>query len=454
MSEWTIHHGDVRKILKTLPDDYFDGVLSDPPYAYKFMGNRWDYALPSVNVWTELLRVVKPGAHALIFGGPRTFHRLAVNVEDAGFIPTDLLMYLHGKGFPKSLDIAKAIDKQAGKKRTKILGYTDSRLDIGSGASVSFKGASGRAANGLIPVMEPTTEAGLQWSGWGSALKPAYEPVLLAMKMLDGTFAENVQKWGTGALNIDGCRIGDEERHNPSASPVGMWDSVSGKEKDGRPPVGRWPANVVLNDVAAEMVDAASGDRPSTMTGRADPGKKHAHPADASRVRESMFGNERAGGSVYADAGGASRFFYTTKVSRGEREQGCDDLNEGPQGTDALRSGGRGEGKVKNTHPTLKSIDLTRWLATMLLPPPRKDGKPRRILVPFSGAGSEMIGCIQAGWDEVVGIEGEAEYIAIAKSRITKGGVFSGLLDKRMRTPKRERERASIGPARLRSVRP
>jgi site-specific DNA-methyltransferase (adenine-specific) len=126
-------------------------------------------------------------------------------------------------------------------------------------------------------------------------------------------------------------------------------------------------------------------------------------------------------------------------VSRAEREQGCDDLESGAQGADALRDGNRSPGKVKNTHPTLKAIELTRWLATLLLPPCAR-GRVRRILVPFSGAGSEMIGCLQAGWDEVVGIEGEEKYIAIAKARITKGGIFSGLLDKKMRAKKRERE--------------
>ena len=408
MSEWKIHRGDVRRTLKTLPDNHFDAVLSDPPYAYKFMGNRWDYALPSVNVWTELLRVVKPGAHVLLFGGPRTFHRLVCSVEDAGFIPTDLLMYLHGKGFPKSLDVAKAIDKEKGYWRGR------------AGKVKSANGAMGGPNFERTPKGAATTPAAQEWSGYGTALKPAYEPVLLAMKMLDGTFAENVQKWGTGALNIDGCRIGDEERYNPSASPVGMWESVSGKEKDGRPAVGRWPANVILNDVAAGLVDATV--EPS-----------------ASPKRE------------YGDEGGPSRFFYTTKVSRAERELGCEDLDEGPQGVGALRSNGRGNGTVKNKHPTLKAIDLTRWLAMLLLPPPRKDGKPRRILVPYSGAASEMIGCIQAGWDEVIGIEGEAEYIEIAKSRIKNGGVFSGLLDKKLRPKKRER--ASAGPTRLRAVR-
>ena len=350
MSVWDIKHGDVRKLLKELPDDHFDAVLSDPPYAYKFMGNRWDYSLPSVNVWSELLRVVKPGAHIMLFGGPRTFHRLVVGVEDAGFIPLDLLIYMHAKGFPKSLDIAKAIDKQEGHWRGR------------AGKIKSTNGAMGGPNFERTSKGQATTPSAKVWSGYGTALKPAYEPVLLAMKALDGTFVENVRKWGTGALNIDGCCVGDK---------------------------GRWPANVVLDDEAGVMLDVQSR--------------------------------------------GAARFFFTAKVSRSEREQGMQ------METGALSH--YAPPVLRNTHPTLKAIELTRWLATMLLPPVRDDGCLRRILVPFSGAGSEMIGCLQAGWDDVLGIEGEAKYIAIAKSRIVKGGVFSGLLDKRMR--KRERSEAA-----------
>jgi hypothetical protein len=389
VSKWNIHHGDVRKILKTLPNDHFDAVLSDPPYAYKFMGQRWDYALPSVNVWMELLRVVKPGAHAMLFGGPRTFHRLVCAVEDAGFLPIDLLMYLHAKGFPKSLDIAKAIDKQKGHWRGRA-GKTKSENPALAGPNLE-----------RTPKGEPATIAGRLWRGYGTALKPAYEPVLLAMKNLDGTFAENVQKWGTGAIAIDACRIGDVGGQHKvtlnghaSTPSTGLFEKFNGnweREATGR----RWPANLVIDDETA------------------------------------------------SDLGDVSRFFFTTKVSRGEREQGCDDLESVAQGVGALRDGNRSYGKVKNVHPTLKAIELTRWLATLLLPP-MQEGRERRILVPYSGAGSEMIGCLQAGWDEVIGIEGEEEYITIAKARITKGGVFSGLFDKRMRA-KRERERENRG---------
>jgi hypothetical protein len=375
---WEILHGDVRKILKTQPNDHFDAVLSDPPYAYKFMGKRWDYALPSVNVWTELLRVVTPGAHVMLFGGPRTFHRLVCAVEDAGFIPLDLCMYLHAGGFPKSLDISKAIDKQAGQ------------------------------------------ECGRLWRGYGTALKPAYEPVLLAMRMLDGTFAENAQRWGTGGLAIDAGRIGlgggTKSTRMRASSVTAYGDGLNGGE--GVPiGKGRWPANVALDEEAAAMLDAQSGDR--------------------------------------GDDGGASRFFFTAKVSRAEREQGCDELefrlvdetlDLDSKGARSPRSGAGRGGMVRNAHPTLKAIALTRWLATLLLPPPRQDGMPRRILVPFSGAGSEMIGCLQAGWDEVVGIEGEQDYIEIAKERITKGGVFSELLDKRMLSASRKPQAASRKP--------
>ena len=433
---WEILRGDVRTVLKTLPSNYFDACLSDPPYGISFMGKRWDYSLPSVLVWSELLRVLKPGAHALLFGGTRTFHRLMCAAEDAGFLPRDCLMYLHGKGFPKSLDIAKQIDKGAGIWRGRGGKVKSANLAMG-GANLerSLKGAA-------------ATDARRLWQGWGTALKPAYEPVLLVMKELEGTFESNVLKWGCGALAIDACRVGEEGRHNPSAKKSGMWSSFAGLKQNGRATISRWPANVMLDEEAAKLLDAQSGNRPG---GRPVPAKTKSNPLGGPVFGKGLKRQPFAG---HEDEGGASRFFYTVKVGHSEREAGCRELipfvshaemsgrEEGSPGERHARSG-LGHGGVHNDHTTLKPIALTRWLATLLLPPPRTDGSPRRIVVPFAGAGSEMIGCLQAGWDVVIGIERDSHYIEIANARIKRGGVFSGLLDKKMREREREFKRTA-----------
>jgi hypothetical protein len=405
MKPWEIHCGDVRKVLKSFPSNHFDAAFGDPPYAYKFMGHRWDYTLPSVLTWTEMLRVLKPGAHAAFFGGPRTFHRLVCAIEDAGFLPDDLLMYLHGKGFPKSHNISKSIDASEGAKRAVIGSRTlTGNAAYKEGGHGFAEMAQGKRTIGTkeIPITVPSTQLAQDWDGWGTALKPAYEPIALVMKNTEGTYAENAKKWGVGGLNLPETRIGNGGTRKgtfpkePSKNCYG--DGINGACEIVQTGDGRWPANLMLDEEAAAALDEQTGDHPST------PYRENVAAGAVLPLTK-----RTAGG--YSDSGGVSRFFYTTKVGKFEREAGCTD--------------------VENDHPTLKSLDLARWIATLLLPPKRDT--PRRILVPYSGSGSEMIGCLQAGWESVIGIEGEAHNIEIAKARITQGGVFSALLDKRMR---------------------
>lgn len=417
MKPWEIHRGDVRQVLRTLPTDYFDACLSDPPYGLSFMGQKWDYKLPSVHVWLELLRVLKPGARALLFGGSRTFHRLVCAVEDAGFVPVDVLMWLHGQGFPKSLDISKAVDKKL-KAPREVTGTAGKLWEKWEENATG----EGRSRSGLRRD-KPATERRAQWQGMGTQLKPAYEPCLMAEKPMPGTYAENALQYGVAGIAIDASRIGDEERVNPSASPVGMWKTLGGREETGRPPVGRWPSNVILDAEAGAMLDEQSGDRPGMSGG------------GSGRRDSSMFG---IGGvtkpeTIRGDHGGASRFFYVAKPDRTQRESGCESLESAVVGT--LQGGGetasdpvskRFTKTAKNVHPTVKPVDLIRYMARMLLPPARDT--PRVIIVPYSGSGSEMIGCLQAGWDAVVGIERESKYIRIAEARLTKGGVLSKLM--------------------------
>jgi DNA modification methylase len=330
-------------------------------------------------------------------------------------------------GFPKSLDVSKAIDAAAGAARV-VIGTNEDRLR--------------RKPNGM-KTDAPATDLARDWAGYGTALKPAHEPIILARKPLEGTIAQNVSRWGTGGLAIDASRIeyasaSDKEKMAAGVEKIrakggvieGSWKNSS--DLSGANPAsdaGRWPANVLMDEEAGAYLDSIVGDRPSTLTGKADPNTSHEHPAGPDNTRSSMFGNNKAGGRVYADGGGPSRFFYSAKVSKSEREGGCDHLpfksagevtggrEEGSAAMDSPRTGaGRSSGS-RNHHPTLKPIALTSYLAKLILPPKRVDTQ-RCLLVPFSGSGSEIIGALQAGWDDVTGIEQSEEYCAIARARI------------------------------------
>lgn len=434
---YEIAHGDVLAILKDLPSDTFDGTLSDYPYGLSFMNRKWDYDVPSVEVFVEMLRVLKPGAPLLGFGGSRTFHRVAVNIEDAGFELRDCLMFLHGKGFPKSLNVGLAIDKAAGAERP----ITGTRILTGNAAvPLKEKGGTygvqvGSAGNVTVETTGPATDLAKQWDGYGTALKPAFEPIILARKPLsEKSVAANIEKWGVGALAIDACRLDRAEgdvsgyskcqAHGPNVA-------MSGKNypRDPKPDAeGRWPANVCFDEDAAAILDAEVGRRPSTLTGKADPSKSHPHNGTKATSPHLIYGEgfQTAKSRVYADDGGPSRFFYCAKVSTEEREFGCEALpkrsageatggrGEGSAGLSSPRAGaGRGDG-AHNHHPTLKRLVLTRWLASLIKPPTEE----AVLLVPYSGAGSEIIGALQAGWPMVLGIEQDADYIAIANARI------------------------------------
>ena len=396
MAAYKIITGDVLAELKKLSSNHFDAVLSDPPYGINFMGREWDKGVPSAEIYSELKRTLKPGAFGLHFGGTRTCHRLAVNLEDAGFEIRDTLMWLYGSGFPKSHNVSKAIEakKKTGKasmkaQRQAAMGssYVPTPLagtpDYGN-LEARYTGTSGTGADLEIKCSDARL-----WEGYGTALKPAWEPCILVQKPLDGTYANNALVHSCGALNIGDCRVG-EEQINVHNAPVGSFaGGPPGRGSDTstyRSHLGRWPANLILDEEAGESLDAQAPKK--------------------------------------------SRFFYCPKISAAERNAGCEALEEKllARSTGAQRKVSQGEEdylqggfnvikKVKNSHPTLKPFALTEYLARLLLPPKQK-GKTRRILAPFSGAGSEMIGCLKAGWDEVWGIELSDEYVDIAHARI------------------------------------
>jgi site-specific DNA-methyltransferase (adenine-specific) len=259
--DYTLHHGDCLEVMATMADNSVDAIVTDPPYGLSFMGKNWDHGVPGEAFWREALRVAKPGAHLLAFGGTRTFHRLAVEIEDAGWEIRDtigmphesgdrgdcpwLLAWVYGSGFPKSLDVSKAIDKAAGAER-EVVGVHH-RHGGGSTKSGSMSGGELGTASEL-PLTAPATSEAQQWQGWGTALKPAWEPITMARKPLEGNVAANVLKYGTGAINIDGCRVAGSYETRDRKPDGGR--SMFGTGAGGGafvPAEGRWPANLIVS---------------------------------------------------------------------------------------------------------------------------------------------------------------------------------------------------------------
>jgi DNA modification methylase len=393
-----IIRGDCLEKLKELADNSVDACVCDPPYGLKFMGKKWDYEVPSIDIWRECLRVLKPGAHLLSFGGTRTYHRMVVAIEDAGFEIRDQLQWLFGSGFPKSLDISKAIDKMHGAEREVV----ETRIK-NTGTHYYENGAKmGRANYGVrqgdskvqyenieLPTTAPATDDAKQWQGFGTALKPANEPIVLARKPLsEKTVALNVLKWGTGGLNIDASRIGSEPvpcQVSSAGSGYNKYDASGYPGKVVYQTQGRFPANILLDEEAAEMLDEQSGN---------------------------------AGAS-----GGASRFFYVAKASKRERNAGLEGMSKKLTGTqneiNLPVTGNHGQtGKLnkpmepqQNFHPTVKPIKLMQYLIRLITPP---NGI---VLDPFMGSGSTGVAAKSLGF-EFIGIELNEEYCEIAERRM------------------------------------
>lgn len=270
---YQLHLGDCLEVLAGLPDNSVDSIVTDPPYGLSFMGKKWDYDVPSVAIWEQCLRVLKPGGHLLAFAGTRTQHRMAVRIEDAGFEIRDMIAWVYGSGFPKSLDVSKAIDKAANYERATEYKPNHKNSTFGKGMGGGKHGAQSEP---------PITDAARQWSGWGTALKPALEPITMARKPLIGTVAENVLMHGTGAINVDGSRVGDGDdkgiwpvtrrRHNDVA-----W-TVQPVETDSS--IGRWPANLIHDGSNEACLALKSGARffYSAKTGKDDRETDNNHP--------------------------------------------------------------------------------------------------------------------------------------------------------------------------------
>ena len=412
--------------MKEMPDNSVDSIVTDPPYELTsgknaktgFMGMAWDGSgiAFNVEVWQEALRVLKPGGHLIAFSGSRTYHRMAVAIEDAGFEIRDQIMWVYGSGFPKSHNISKGIDKAAGAKR-EVVGSYQGATNIGKvedGKRGYSPGTDYPDVDRTVNITAPATEAAKQWDGWGTALKPAHEPMVLARKPLIGTVANNVLTYGTGGLNIDGSRVSMGNEYDPKKiQRQGKNDGVVdfgaggliGKEIQTYKEGGRWPANFI-HDGSDEVVALF----PSSTS---KSGGKSGTNANPMSWTENNSAREREG---HDDSGSAARFFYCAKASKRDRNEGLDGFAvKQTLGGGGLTEVGGAYGSIKaagqNHHPTVKPTDLMRYLVRLVTPP------SGTVLDPFMGSGSTGKAAILEGFD-FIGIEQSAEYLEIAKARI------------------------------------
>ena len=395
--------------LKKFPDNYFGSVVTDPPYGLSFMGKKWDYDVPSVELWKEVFRVLKEGGHLLAFAGTRTQHRMAVNIEDAGFEIRDMIAWVYGSGFPKSHNIGKAVDKLQGNER-EILGEIRQRAN-----SVS----SNIKMNASKEKTEKITKGYSEWEGWGTALKPALEPITMARKPFKTTVAENVLKNGVGGINIDGCRVETKENLNGGAfsnnrekSTNKIYGEFDRIKEDFEQPAGRFPANFI-HDGSDEVKDLF----PNSKDGVAV--KKNLDGRIYNKIQNWGHKAKKSDNIGYNSSGSASRFFYCAKASKQDREEGLEDFEEkenigalSDAGKNTLQDRRKGNPR-KNTHPTVKPTDLMRYLVRLVTP------KNEIVLDCFMGSGSTGKACALEGLS-FVGIDLDKDYCKIAKARIDK----------------------------------
>lgn len=504
--ELQLLNGDCLDKLKELDENSIDSIVTDPPYGLSFMGKKWDYDVPSVEIWEECMRVLKPGGHLLAFAGSRTYHRMAVRIEDAGFEIRDQIMWIYGSGFPKSHNISKQLDKRGGnnhltkevadalKQARESRGITKGQADkLFCDGTTNYQWFEGRKDGVRLPDDETfekicnewnelekykdkinsvnreiigkyegdagglggirlgnkggditiaTTNTAKDWEGWGTALKPAHEPIVMARKPIKGTVAENTLEYGVGGLNIDGTRIDNSDMKIPANAnqlqtdkpkhTAGAMTGTIGKIQVYNPQ-GRWPANVILDEEAGKILDEQSGNR----KGWSDQKHNSFNPYGGNALNQSS--TQRDGlHKGYNDDGGASRFFYCPKANAKDRDSGIESDAKALRTTKGgardfnARCANCGKKfigsketicncdnpitdnqvfKRKNNHPTVKPTDLMKYLIRLVTP------KGGVVLDPFMGSGSTGKASIQEGMS-FVGIEREKEYFEIAKQRI------------------------------------
>ena len=425
---YTLYLGSMLDVLDNMPENSIDAVVTDPPYEINFMSKGWDNTgiVFQKDTWVKVLKVLKPGGHLLAFNHSRTFHRMAVAIEDAGFQIRDTILWMYGSGFPKSHNISIGIDKKFG-----AMGHR------GVGTSFAAKTINGKTLeNGKeVEQHKGITVEAKQWDGWGTALKPSYEPIIMARKPLDGTIADNVLKHGVGGINIDECRVEYENTKNPATNPKYRYNNdykvPKGGElsqgavaftsgKNGINNDGRFPANTI-HDGSDEVVQGFPDTNPSKSAMR---GLQHTgrHGGIAELGANLKKGTNTVRG-IDDEGGSAARFFYTAKASKKDRDEGLDRFDYKKAGGMKGRNDGSLDGSIvmgRNIHPTVKPTDLMQYLVRLVTP---KGGK---VLDPFMGSGSTgkaaMIENNERNADyHFIGIDLEQEYIDIAEARIEYG---------------------------------
>ena len=434
MNNIKLHNGDSAEILKQYPDNHFDSVVTDPPYGIEFLAKEWDKNTGPIEVWRECLRVLKPGGHLLAFSAPRKYHRLATNLEDIGFEIRDQIMWIYGSGFPKSHNVGNAIDK--------LNGAGNRGHAISSGNRFHPTTGEPRPNGEKLDKYEARTEQGKGWEGWGTALKPAHEPIVMARKPFKGTVAQNVLEWGTGAINIDDTRIsatdlpGPEHYSKKHATGAINGERFNNTDYEGNIDIesiskaqelGRFPSNVIMSEEEGKVLDDKTGIIKSVG------GKRKKEDGEYNAAGYKIKNQAGADCNLYVNEPlrGASKYFYCPKVSRKERNMGFDlksvpvneyndptKVKEHPLWDPSIGTNvARLQAKVRqvegkgNTHPTVKPVALMKYLVTLVTP---KGGK---VLDPFNGSGSTGMAVKEFG-GEYVGIDLNKDYIEIAKKRI------------------------------------
>lgn len=417
--KYKIYNGSMLDMLEVIEQNSIDSIVCDPPYELGFMGEKWDSSGIAFQpkTWEKCLKVLKPGGYLLAFGGSRTFHRIAVAIEDAGFEIRDTIMWLYGSGFPKSMNIGLAIDKKNGVE-SKVVGIGKSgeaKTHIRTMKTLTQKGKE--VFGGEYEIKKATNE----WQGWGTALKPAYEPIIVARKPFKTTVAENIMKYGVGGINIDECRIGEtggvkKINIEPNSGSKNSGFGCNGQLEELND--GRFPANVI-HDGSEEVISGF----PDT-----NPAKSHDGDGLPLDTRNMGWGFKRMPSTIEDVGGSASRYFYTAKASKKDRDEGLEALPEGllrrmrPDKDDNNPTGLNKEGRFapvvrKNIHPTVKPTELMQYLVRLVSP------KGATILDPFMGSGSTGKAVMFENRErdanyKFIGIDLEKEYCEIAEARI------------------------------------
>jgi len=399
-----LFHGDCLKVLPTLEENSVDSIVTDPPYELGFMGKKWDATgvAFNVDVWREAYRVLKPGGHLLAFSGSRTYHRMAVAIEDAGFEIRDQIMWVYGSGFPKSMAIDKQLDKQLGVEREVVGRNPNSRENSTKDNTLFESGTVGKTDY----ITKPSSEEAKKWEGWGTALKPAHEPIVLARKPLEGTVVNNILKHGVGGINIDDSRVpGEEIPINKLEMWSGFGEKVKPEYEQEMNNKGRFPANLI-HDGSEEVTE---------LFPRAKGG---AYPAKRGKAVATTFasGQETEGGfRAMGDDGSAARFFYCAKANKRDRNDGLDGFEVKRPDTRTKTGMGtfdeKGVAAQSNHHPTVKPIALMQYLVRLITPP------AGIVLDPFMGSGSTGKACMYEGFS-FIGIDQSEEYVKISQARI------------------------------------